>query len=440
VNARPLTVTDTVLDGEAVGLRCAEGTIVALGPGVAAEPGDETIEAAGMPLVAPLINGHTHAAMTLFRGYGGDLPLMRWLREKIWPVEAKLEPDDVYWGTRLACAEMIRTGTTRFWDMYWHPDATARAVREAGLRATIGGPLFDADGNTKAIQETALQNLDALAEFGAEIGGALAPHSIYTVSEGLLRWTAEIAAERGVAVHIHLSETAQEVDDCLERHGVRPAAYLDRLGMLGERTVLAHGVWLDRDELELIAERGCTVVTNPVANMKLAVGGIFPYPAARHAGVAVGLGSDGPGSNDSLDLFSDLKTFALAQRHAAEDPTVLPAEEAWRIATGGAAALLTHTDRVQRAEDQIETKSVTSGVGGANWLKVGGPADFLLLRARSPELTLGNLHANLVYAASGSIVDTTVVAGRVLMRAGEVPGCEEIVARAVERSRRLGIN
>lgn len=414
--APPLAVTGAVLDGETVGLRCEAGRIAALGPEVGARAGDETIDAAGASLVAPLVNGHTHAAMTLFRGYGGDLPLMRWLREVVWPVEAKLEPEDVYWGTRLACLEMIRCGTCRFWDMYWHPGATARAVEDAGLRATIGGPLFDAGSDTRAMQETALGNLDELGGFGSRIGSALAPHSIYTVSEELLRWTAETAAERGVAVHIHLSETEQEVKDCVERNGARPAAYLDRVGMLGERTVLAHGVWLDREELELIAARGCTVVTNPVANMKLAVGGVFPYPVAREAGVAVGLGTDGPGSNDSLDLLSDLKAFALAQRHAAADPTVLPATEAWGIATGAAAPLL-----------------------GGHGLRVGAPADFLLLRASSPELSLGDLHSDLVYAASGSIVDTTVVAGRALMRGGEVPGGEEIVARAVERARRLGI-
>jgi 5-methylthioadenosine/S-adenosylhomocysteine deaminase len=433
VSATPLTVTGAVLDGATVGLRCVDGTIAALGPDVAAEPGDETIEAAGAPLVAPLVNGHTHAAMTLFRGYGGDLPLMRWLQEVVWPVEAKLEPEDVYWGVRLACAEMIRTGTTRFWDMYWHPGATARAVHDAGLRATIGGPLFDADGKTAAMQEKALGNLEELAGFGPEIGSTLAPHAIYTVSEELLRWTAELAAEREVCVQIHLSETEKEVNDCLEQHGLRPAAYLDRLGMLSERTVLAHGVWLDRAELELIAERGCTVVANPVANMKLAVGGVLPYPAAREAGVAVGLGTDGPGSNDSLDLFSDLKTFALAQRHASGDPTVLPAEEAWQIATGGGAPLLTSSSKLHAHQVLHEID------GGLDALRVGAPADFLLLRPNSPELSLGDLYSDLVYAASGSIVDTTVVAGRVLMRDGEVPGVEEIVARAVERSRRLGI-
>jgi 5-methylthioadenosine/S-adenosylhomocysteine deaminase len=410
VSTGALTVSGALLDSERVGLRCVKGRIAALGPGVAPEPGDEAIDAAGAPLVAPLVNGHTHAAMTLFRGYGGDLPLMRWLREVIWPIEAKLEPDDVYWGTRLACLEMIRTGTTRFWDMYWHPEATARAVTDAGLRATIGGPLFDADGKTEAMKEKALGYLGELDSFsGDDIDAAFAPHSIYTVSEGLLRWTAEQATERGLPMHIHLSETQGEVEDCVAEHGVRPAIYLDRLGVLNERTILAHGVWLDPEELTLIAERGCTVVTNPVANMKLAVGGVFPYPAARDAGVAVGLGTDGAGSNDSLDLFSDLKLFALAQRHAAGDPTVLPAREAWEIATGGAQ------------------------------LEIGGPADFLLLRTASPELSLGDLYSDLVYAASGSIVDTTVVGGKVLMRGGEVAGSEKVVARAVERSRRLGI-
>lgn len=415
-SARPLAVNDAVLDGERVGLRCEGGAIVALGAGVAPEAGDETMEAAGATLVAPLVNGHTHAAMTLFRGYGGDLPLMRWLREAVWPVEAKLCREDVYWGTRLACLEMIRTGTTRFWDMYWQPGASAEAARDAGLRATIGGPLLDADGRTRETQATALADLEELAQLAPQIGAALAPHAIYTVSEGLLRWAAELADERGLPLQVHLSETEREVSECVERHGVRPALYLDRVGMLGERTVLAHGVWLDREELELIAERRCTVIANPVANMKLAVGGVLPYPAAREAGVAVGLGTDGAGSNDSLDLLADLKVFALSQRHAAGDPTVLPAEEAWEIATGARAPLLSDGP-----------------------LRVGGPADFLLLRPSAYELGIGDLHADLVYAASGSVVDTTVVGGRVLMRGGGVEGAEEILARAAERARGLGL-
>jgi 5-methylthioadenosine/S-adenosylhomocysteine deaminase len=412
-----LTVVGASLEGERVGVRCEEGTIAALGPEVEARPGEETIDAGGGALVASLVNGHTHAAMTLFRGSGGDLPLMPWLEERIWPVEAKLDADDVYWGTRLACVEMIRTGTGRFWDMYWQPEATARAVIDSGLRATIGAPLFDRDGDGERMRASALESLDRLAELGPNVSPALAPHSIYMVSEQSLRWIAELGAERRAPIHIHLSETEREVQDCLAAHALRPAFYLDRLGMLNERTLLAHGVWLDSDELALVAERGATVVTNPVANMKLAVGNVFPYPAARTAGVEVGLGTDGAGSNDSLDLMADLKIFALAQKHAAGDPTAVAAAEAWEIASGRRAPLL----------------------GGGAELAVGAPADFLLLRPSLPELEIGELASNLVYAASGAAVATTVVGGRVLMRGGEVAETEEIVARAVERAHRLGL-
>ena len=413
-----LTITDAVLDGERVGLRCVDGTIEAIGPEVAAQPGDETIDAGGALLSPPLVNGHTHAAMTLFRGSGGDLPLMPWLQERIWPVEAKLEADDVYWGTRLACAEMIRSGTTRFWDMYWQLEQTARAVADAGLRATIGEPLMDVNGDEAVMREAALASLDRLGAPGPRIGPALAPHAIYTVTENSLRWIAELAAERQVPVHIHLSETSQEVQDCVAAHGERPAAYLDRLGLLTERTLLAHGVWLDPAELDLIAERGATVVTNPAANMKLAVGAVFPYPAAREAGVAVGLGTDGAGSNDSLDLLADLKLFALAQKHAAADPTAIAVEDAWAVATGARAPLLGAAPQP---------------------LRPGADADFLLLRGDDSNLAIGELASNLVYAAAGAVVDTTVVAGRVLMRGGELPELEEIVARARERARRLGL-
>ena len=423
--ATALTVLNALLGGETVGLRCEAGRIAAIGPDVEPHPGDVTIDAAGAPLSAPLLNGHTHAAMTLFRGSGGDLPLMSWLREKIWPVEKRLEPQDVYWGTRLACAEMIRSGTTRFWDMYWFPEEAARAVADAGIRATVGAPLFDIGGDPAELREAAIASLDRLSECGPEIRPSLTPHSIYTVSEDSLRWIAELAGERQVPVHIHLSETETEVEDCLREHGERPAFYLDRLGLLGERTVLAHGVWLDRAELDLIAGRGCTVVANPVANMKLAVGGVFPLPEARAAGVAIGLGTDGAGSNDSLDLLADLKLFALSQKHAAADATAIEAGEAWEIATGGRSPML--------CGDQ--------GSGPRKEpLSVGAAADFLLLDPGSPELAIGELTSNLVYAAAGAAVKATVVAGRVLMRDGELPGLDEVVARAAERAHRLGIS
>jgi len=411
-----LAVTDALLGGERVGVRCADGVIAALGPDVAAQAGDEVIDAAGAHLVPPLVNGHTHAAMTLFRGSGGDLPLMPWLEEKIWPVEAKLDEEDVYWGARLACAEMIRSGTTRFWDMYWQPGATARAVEESGIRAAIGAPLFDLHGTPADLREMAERGLEALDGCGPRIAPALAPHAIYTVSEESLRWIGQLSAERGLPVQIHLSETEKEVQDCLAEHRERPAHYLDRLGLLSERTILAHGVWLDPEELALIAERGATVVSNPAANMKLAVGGAFPYPAAKTAGVNIGLGTDGAGSNDSLDLLADLKLFALIQKHAAADPTAIEAGEAWAVATGARAPLL-----------------------GATPLAPGAPADFLLLRPNDPELGIGELTSDLVYAASGAAVDTTVVAGKALMRDGEIGGLDEIVAEAAERAHRLGL-
>ncbi|MGH2926457.1 MAG: amidohydrolase [Solirubrobacterales bacterium] len=414
-----LAVLGARLDGEAVGVRVEAGRIAELGPGVRGRDGDELIDATGMALVPGLVNGHTHAAMTLFRGHGDDRPLMEWLEQVIWPVEARLDDEDVYWGTRLACAEMIRTGTVRFWDMYWRVGAIARAVEDAGLRATIGVPLIDvgeAAGEGR-LRDRAERALDEIGEPRDLVQPALAPHAIYTVSEPSLRWIAEAAAERDIPVQMHLSETEDEVSRCVEEHGVRPAEYLERLGLLGPGTLLAHGVWLDDRELELIASRRATVVTNPVANMKLAVGRVFPYPAARRHGVAIGLGTDGPGSNNSLDLLSDVKAFALLQKHAAGDPAVAPAAEAWALATGRLAPLL-----------------------GATPIAAGEPADFLLLRARAPELEVGDFEAGLVYAASGSVVDTTVVGGRVLMRGGRVEGEDEALARALDRARRLGLS
>jgi 5-methylthioadenosine/S-adenosylhomocysteine deaminase len=414
-----LAIAGANLDGREVVLRCEDGAIAALGPDVRPGDGDDVIDGAGLALVPGLVNGHTHAAMTLFRGFADDLPLMEWLTDHIWPIEKRMSEDDVYWGTRLATVEMIRTGTTCFWDTYWHAEATARAVEDAGLRA-VTAPVMVDDGDP-AKSERACSDAEASLERIDEAGGEMArpgfaPHAIYSVSERSLRWIAERSEELGLPVEIHLSETEDEVRQCLAERGERPAAYLDRVGLLGPRTVLAHGCWLDRAELDLIAERGATVVTNPVANLKLAVGRVFPYRDARAAGVALGLGTDGPGSNNSLDLLADAKAFALLQKNEARDPAAVSAIETLEIATGRRSGLL-------------------RGRG----LEEGAPADFLLVRADAPELAMGTLAAGLVYAASGSVVDTTVVAGRVLMRGGRVEGAEEVVARARERAEGLGI-
>jgi 5-methylthioadenosine/S-adenosylhomocysteine deaminase len=414
-----LAVIGARLDGERVGLRAVDGVIAALGPEVEPAAGDRTIDGAGMVLVPGLVNAHTHAAMTLFRGYADDLPLMEWLTKHIWPVEKRMDDEDVYWGTRLACVEMIRTGSTCFWDMYWHAHATARAVEDAGVRAVTAAPLIDDCDEAKSARacDDADRSLGRIREAGGELARpGLAPHAIYSVSERSLRWVAQRSAELEIPVQIHVSETEDEVTNAVAQFGVRPAHYLDRVGLLGPRTVLAHGCWFDRDELNLVADRGATVVTNPVANLKLAVGRVFPYADARAAGVELGLGTDGPGSNNSLDLLSDAKAFALLQKNEARDPAAVTAAETLAIATGQQSGLL-----------------------GGRGLAVGVPADFLLVRADAPELSLGELDAGLVYAASGSIVDTTVVAGRVLMTGGVVAGADEVVARARERAARLGL-
>ncbi len=413
-----LAVTGAMLDGEPIGLRAVDGRIVAIGDGVQPEAGDHVVDGAGLHLVPGMVNAHTHAAMTLFRSYGDDLPLMTWLQTKIWPAEARLEADDVYWGTRLACVEMIRSGTVRFVDMYWHAGAVARAVDDAGVRAILAAPLLDhgdPDGKS-ALVDDALQSLDELAPYlsGGRVMASLGPHAVYTVTPSSLEWIGLTAREREIGVHIHLAETRGEVDDCVAATGLRPTALLDRCGMLGPKTIVAHGCWLEPDELALLAERGATIATNPVSNMKLAVGRQFPYLEAAAHGVPMGLGTDGASSNNALDLFSDVKVFALAQKFTADDPAVLPAHEALAIARGQRSAWL-----------------------GGRPLAVGEPADFLLVAADVPEMATGELDANLVYAADGSVVDTTVVDGRVLMEHRRVADLDEIVEQVRGRVQRL---
>jgi 5-methylthioadenosine/S-adenosylhomocysteine deaminase len=411
-----LAVAGATLDGHPAGLRAEDGLIAELGADVVPQPSDEVIDATGMLLCPPMVNGHTHAAMTLFRGFGDDMPLMEWLRERIWPAEAKLEPEDVYWGTTLACIEMIRAGTSSFLDMYWHSPDVARAVADSGMRAVVSPVLIDQLDPAKGVEmrDQWLDSLDRIDAAGERVEAGLGPHAIYTVSGDSLAWLAEVGGEREITLQIHLSETEQEVADCLEQHGKRPAAYLDELGFLGPRTVLAHGVWLDEPELELIAERGATVVANPAANMKLAVGGVLPYPAAARAGVSLGLGTDGVSSNSNLDSFEEVKLFALTQKQASGDSATLPASEALAIARGRRSPAL-----------------------GGTPLEAGQPADFLLLRGHDPELSAGDLDADLVYAAGGAIVDTTVVAGEVLMRARQVEDAEDAVAEVRSRAARL---
>jgi 5-methylthioadenosine/S-adenosylhomocysteine deaminase len=311
---------------------------------------------------------------------------------------------------------MIRSGTTKFVDMYWHAPAAAQAVEDAGLRAVLSLPLIDGGdpAGLPSLRDNALASLHELEPFGDRITTFLGPHAVYTVSPASLEWIGHTVAERDVGVHIHLAETRREVEDCVAAHGVRPAGLIDRYGLVGPSSVLAHGCWLEPDELAMIAERGATVVTNPVSNMKLAVGRQFPYLDAVQAGVQIGLGTDGAASNNSLDLFQDMKVLSLAQKFAADDPSTLPAAEVLAIATGQRSALL-----------------------GGRPVEVGAPADFLVVRTDLPEVAPGDLDANLVYAATGAEVTTTVVAGRVLMHDRRVDGADEIVDEVRGRVPRL---
>jgi 5-methylthioadenosine/S-adenosylhomocysteine deaminase len=410
-----LCIKDIRIDGAPSAIRCVDGIIAAIGMDVVPQPDDTVIDGRGCALIPGLVNGHGHAAMTLLRGYGDDLPLMEWLESRIWPAEARMTGDDVYWGTRLACIEMIRSGTTHFWDMYWFPLDVARAAVDSGLRVTPSQVIVSMDGAPPAARAgAASHSLDRLAALGPLVTPSLGPHSIYSVSEDDLRAVGALAAERSVPLQIHCSETEGEVIDCLADHGCRPAMYLDRLGLLGPGVVLAHGVWLDDAELALVAERGATVVTNPASNMKLAVGRAFPYPGARAAGVPVGLGTDGAASNNSLDLISELKHLALLQKHAHSDPRIMPSGEAWMVATGDAAPLL-----------------------GATPVAVGQPADFSLVDGAATGLFPAALIDALVYSGTGAVVQTVVISGEVVMRDRVVAGEDEVRERVLWAAHRL---
>jgi 5-methylthioadenosine/S-adenosylhomocysteine deaminase len=436
-----LLIENATIDGRVVDIRMDGGRIAAVGPGgtsgggradagsgaagpAAGDDGwapDRVIDGSGLHAFPSLKNGHTHAAMTLFRGWGDDLPLMEWLETHVWPAEQHMEPEDVYHGTRLAALEMIRSGTTYFNDMYWHADRVARAVYETGLRAHLGSVFVDHGSERIGSKWRAVvqRQLETLGDLPDRIRIAIAPHAIYTVSRENLEWLGGLARERDLIVHIHLSETRNEVEQCVFEHGMRPTYLLEKVGMLGPNLVAAHGVYLDGEEMSTLAEAGATVVTNPTANLKLAVGGIFDYDAAKAAGLRVVLGTDGPGSNNNLDLLEEMKIAALIQKHRAGDATALPAHEALALATTNAAAAF----RL-----------------GRGTLEPGEPADIILVDLGSASTQPAHDPvSDLVYAANGSAVHTTICDGRVLMhdRVVEVVDEAEVIEAAVATARGL---
>lgn len=378
-------------------------------------PGTRVIDARGLHAFPSFRNAHTHVAMVLFRGYGDDMPLMEWLRTRIWPAEARLTEDDVYAGARLGILEMIRGGTTFFNEMYWHRPALVRAAEEMGVRALIGQTIIEAgQPGMVARQKRDLERLvvEEPVSASGRVRLCAAPHSVYTLTPDDLRWVAAFAAKHDLPVHTHLSETEEEVANCLRDHGCRPTVLLERTGLIGPRLIAAHGQFLDDDELALLGKGGAAVVTNPAANLKLATGGIFPLKAARAAGVRVLLGTDGAASNNTLSMIEAMKLAALVQKHRERDAVALPATDALAMATTTAAEVFGQ---------------------GSGRVEVGAPADLILVDFSAPATQpLHDPVSQLVYAANGSCVHTTICDGRVLMDAGLVEVCDEreVVAHA----------
>ncbi|HEX8987738.1 MAG TPA: TRZ/ATZ family hydrolase [Rhodocyclaceae bacterium] len=340
----PIEPAGTVLDGHAVAVD--QGRIVAVVPAeeaAARYTPRERVRLDQHVLMPGLVNLHTHAAMTLMRGFADDLPLRSWLQDKIWPAEAKhVSPDFVRDGTLLACAEMLRGGITCFNDMYFHPRDAAAAALRLGMRAVLGVTVIEfPTGYATDAEDYLAKGLAVRDELRDEalISFCLAPHAPYTVADRTFERVATLAAQLDLPIHIHVHETRHEIDESLQQFGVRPLARLQRLGLVDPRLIAVHAVHLDDDEIALLAEHGASVAHCPTSNMKLA-SGIAPLHRMLGSGVRVGLGSDGAASNNRLDLFREMRHAALLAKAASGDATAASAHQVLRMATlGGAAAL-----------------------------------------------------------------------------------------------------
>ena len=301
------------------------------------------VDLPGHALIPGLVNAHTHAAMALMRGVADDLPLMRWLQEHVWPIEAKhASAQFVKDGTLLACAEMLRGGVTCMNDMYFFPEAALEAALAAGMRAALGLIVIEFPSAYAADPEQYLAKGLALRDEWREhplASFCLAPHSPYTVSDATFRKVAQLAAELELPVHIHVHETLDEIERSISEHGARPLQRLERLGLLGPNLIAVHAVHLEPAEIALLARHGSSVVHCPSSNLKLA-SGFAPVAALLAAGVNVALGTDGAASNNRLDLFQEMRSAALLAKAVARDAAAMPAHAALHAATlGGATAL-----------------------------------------------------------------------------------------------------
>jgi len=405
------------------GFLCIEGdTISHIGENSEnAFKASKTIDAKGGLVLPGLVNGHTHAAMSLFRGLADDLPLMEWLNQYIFPVESRMDAEFVYTGTLLACAEMIMSGTTTFCDMYLFEDEAATAAKKAGMRCLVGEVLYDFQSPNYGTIEKGFEYTETLIQKWEDdpiVSIAVEPHSLFTCSPSLLKKANELALKYDVPLIIHVAETLNEISEVKKKYDKTPVDHLYSLGLLGSHLIADHCVHLNKREIERISEYGVKVIHNPESNMKLA-SGIAPVPELLAHGVTVGLGTDGCASNNNLDLFTEMDMAAKLHKINAMDPTVMGAEKVLRMATiEGAKAM--------------GIEDITGS------LEVGKKADVILVDTAKPHLTpLYNPYSHLVYSARGNDVSHVVINGQVVMEDRKLTtlNLSEIMERAKEKAR-----
>lgn len=368
---------------------------------------DRIIDGSGMVALPGLINGHTHSAMSLMRGYGDDVALMKWLRERIWPVEEGLTGEDAYWGAALSIAEMLKSGTTTFADMYFFMDRVAEAADGAGIRADLSIGMVSTTGDWQKRIENC-RDFYRQWNGGSEgrINVSLGPHAPYTCEPRFLRMVSDLAGELGAKIHIHLAETLDEIRQIKERYGQTPFEYVREAGILGHRVIGAHCVHLGEMDMDIMKEYGINAVHNPQSNMKLA-SGISPVQRMLDSGINVALGTDSSCSNNNLDMIGEMRSAALLQKVGMMDAEALPAVKVLEVATKNGARALGIDDKV-------------------GMLKPGMKADLILVDMDKPHLyPQHDLISNLVYAASGADVAYTLVDGRILVQKGQLTGMDE---------------
>lgn len=408
-----ILIKNVLLDSATQDILVQDGTIAGIGD-LLHGPVDRVIDGRNKVALPSLINGHTHAAMTLFRGYADDIPLKRWLEEKIWVLEAKLTEEDVYWGTKLACLEMIKNGITVFNDMYWHFDGTARAVCDMEMRGIISAVLIDMFDAAQGERQIALnvELYERSKKYLPHVAFALGPHAVYTVSADSLGWVRDFAAKNDLLIHMHVAETEGEAAFSREKYGLSPVEFLRDIGILSERFVGCHGCWLDDADCDILMEHGAKLVHNPVSNLKLSVGRLFPYHLVSQKQIPFCLGTDGCSSNNHLDMIETMKYASLLAKFSTGDPTFMPAEEAF--------------DRATRTGAEIFRLG--------EWrIAVGSQADIILIDLDRPEFVPNfDMKSDIVYSANGSAVDTVICMGHVLMENRHVEG-EELICREAAR-------